>query len=372
MHVGLNLLHLVPGETGGSELYARRLIPALLDRGVRLTLFVPRLAVASVKAEPWSGDTELVPLAVDARSRPRRVLAEQTLLPSAVGRAEVDLLHNLFTTAPALPPVPQVTTILDVIYKRFPETHHGLLRYGMEVLVPLAAKRSARILTLSEAAKGDIVRFLSVPADRVDVAYLGPGLAPVEPVAESELRSGLDLGERRIVLSVSAKRPHKNLERLFEAFARVRSDPTAVLVVPGYETFYEQTLRDAGERLGDRVRLPGWLDDATLEALYQAATCFVFPSLAEGFGLPVLDALARGIPVASSNASSLPEVAGDAALYFDPTDTDAIAGAVERLLDDSALRERLRAAGLQQATKFSWAATAEQTVLSYEHALAGA
>jgi glycosyltransferase involved in cell wall biosynthesis len=370
VRVGLNLLHLVPGETGGSELYARRLVPALLERGADLTLFVSQLAVTSLEEEPWANDVVLTPIRVDSRSRARRVLAEQTLLPRAAARAKVELLHNLFTTAPILPRLPQVTTIHDVIYKRFPETHTGLLRWGMEVLVPLAARRSKRVITISEAAKQDIVRFLGVRPSVVDVTYEGPGLPSVEPIDRDTLRSRLGVSDTRIVLSVSAKRPHKNLERLFQALARVRSSPGVVLVVPGYETYYEETLRQSAAVLGDRVRFTGWIDDQTLEALYREAEFLVFPSLAEGFGLPVLDALVRGTPVACSNASSLPEVAGDAALYFDPLDVDAIASAIDRLLSDSELRVRLSHAGLEQARKFSWEKTAERTLASYERALA--
>ena len=132
MRVGLNLLHLVPAETGGSEIYARRLIPALLASGddLRLTLFAGTDAAASLRQEEWAADVELVELRLDARSRARRVAAEQALLPRAARRARLDLLHNLFTTAPAWPRVPQVTTIHDVIYKRFPETHAGVLDLG--------------------------------------------------------------------------------------------------------------------------------------------------------------------------------------------------------------------------------------------------
>jgi glycosyltransferase involved in cell wall biosynthesis len=299
------------------------------------------------------------------------VLAEQTLLPAAVRRADIDLLHNVFTTAPALPGVPQVTTILDVIYKRFPETHRGLLTYGMRVLVPLSARRSNRVLTLSESAKADIVRFLGVPADRVDVAYLGPGLpAHVEPTPEKKLRQRFGLGTAPIVLSVSAKRPHKNLERLIDAVGAIETDPAPVLVITGYPTAYEE--EELRARARSRVRLAGWVDDETLAGLYNSSVCLAFPSLAEGFGLPVLEAMLRGLPVACSTATSLPEVAGDAALYFDPTDTRAITDALERLLTDGRLREQLAAAGRKQAAKFSWKATADATLRSYQRALAGA
>ena len=357
MKVGLNLLHLVPGETGGAELYARRLIPALQELDVELTLFTGR------DVSGWS-DLEVVALPFDPRSRARRVAAEQLLLPRAGSRAGVDLLHNLFSTAPTVLGVPQVTTIHDVIYRRFPETHTGFRAWGLRALVPLAARRSRRVVTVSEASKADIVRFLGVSGDRVDVTYEGPGIADdVTPVAEGELRNRFDLGDGPVVLSVSAKRPHKNLERLFEAFAPVEP---GLLLVTGYPTPFEAELR---RKAGERVRFAGWVSDEELAGLYDLATCLAFPSLAEGFGLPVLEAMRRGLPVACSNATSLPEVAGAAALYFDPTDTDAITRALERLVSDQELRERLGEAGRSQAERFSWDATARATVASYERVL---
>jgi glycosyltransferase involved in cell wall biosynthesis len=145
-----------------------------------------------------------------------------------------------------------------------------------------------------------------------------------------------------------------------------------VLVVPGYETRWEDELAAHVRRRGmqERVRLLGWLGDAELEGLYASATCMAFPSLAEGFGLPVLEAMARGLPVACSNVTSLPEVAGEAALYFDPLDLPAMSGAIERLLGDRELRQRLAAAGREQAAHFTWERTAEGTRRSYERALA--
>lgn len=371
MRVGLNVLHLVPRETGGGELYVRRLVPALLEAGreLELVVFTGREAFPSFAAEPWASGVELVEVPVRSRSRPRRVLAEQTLLPRAAHKARVDLLHNVQNTAPAIPRVPQVTTILDVIYKRYPETHAGVLAAGVALLVPLAARRSQRILTLSEAAKDDIAHYLHVEPDRIDVTPLGPGLADdVKPVAEEELRRRFGLGDVRIVLTVSAKRPHKNLERLLEAMDLIDANPRPLLVAPGYETVFEPELR---RHAGERVRVFGWVDDDELEGLYRAAACFVFPSLAEGFGLPVLEAMVRGTPVACSRISPLEEVAGDAALYFDPEDTRDMAHAIESLLADSSLHERLAEAGRQRAKQFTWSRTAEATLESYERALAG-
>jgi glycosyltransferase involved in cell wall biosynthesis len=369
LRIGLNLLHLVPRETGGGELYARRLIPALLEArsDLQLVVFAGREAAPTLAAEPWASEVELVHVPVRSRSRPRRVLAEQTLIPRAARRARVDLLHNVQNTAPIVPGVPQVTTILDVIYKRHPDTHAGVLAAGVALLVPLAARRSRRILTLSEAAKEDIADFLHVDRDRIDVTPLGPGLTDdISPVPEADLRQRLELGDAPIVLTVSAKRPHKNLERLLEAIALVETEPEPLLVAPGYETVFEPELR---RRAGERVRFLGWVDDDVLEGLYRAATCFVFPSLAEGFGLPVLEAMLRGAPVACSRIGPLEEVAADAALYFDPTDVADMKRAIETMLADRELRERLRRAGGERAKGFTWETTAAATLAGYERAL---
>lgn len=363
------MIHLVPGNTGGGETYVRRLVPALLAarEDLRLTLFTGREAYPSLLAEPWAGEAAVVCIPVRARSRVRRVLAEQTLLPRAAHRTGIGLLHNTLNTAPALPGIPQVTTIHDVIYKRFPETA-GRLNVGVALLVPLAARRSSVILTDSQASRHDLIEFLGVEPARIAVAPLGPGLSePDEPMPASELREGLDLGNVPIVLTVAAKRPHKNLDRLLDAFRKLETD--AILVVPGFETPFEAALK---QRAGERVRFLGWVDDRTLDGLYRAATCFVLPSLAEGFGLPVLEAMLRGTPVACSRASALPEVAGEAALYFDPLDPASIASAIERCLKDTELRASLRAAGFERAGLFSWSRTAEATIDCYERTARGA
>ena len=320
--VGLNALHLVPARPAGRSCTRVASIGALaaMEGAPRLVVFAPNEAVASLAAEPWAERVEIVRVPVQARSRVRRVLAEQTILRRAIAASGIELLHNLFTTAPALPGVPQVTTILDVIYKRFPEAHAGLLTLRH---APARPARCTALAPRAHALAGCERRHRPLPARarrQVDVTYLGPALQDDATVSADDVRRRLELGGAPIVLTVSAKRPHKNLERLFEAFSGVRNEPEPVLVVPGYPTFHEPELRARAEALGvgRRIRFTGWLEDDVLDGLYRAASCFVFPSLAEGFGLPVLDALVRGTPTACSNASSLPEVAGDAVLYFDP------------------------------------------------------
>jgi glycosyltransferase involved in cell wall biosynthesis len=191
-----------------------------------------------------------------------------------------------------------------------------------------------------------------------------------DPLPERDVRARFRLGDRSVLLSLSAKREHKNLGALLEALAALRSRP--VLILAGYPTPHERELRLRARALGvaDDVRWPGWLTPPELEGLWRLTSAFVFPSLYEGFGLPVLEAMARGVPVACSNASSLPEVAGDAALMFDPRDPRSIATALERLLLGGPEIEALKAAGVARAALFTWQRTAGATLASYGRALA--
>lgn len=371
-HIGLNLIFLVPGETGGMEVYARELIPALREAapGVRLTAFMNREAASL--GGPWDGLARTVTVPVQARSRAQWVLGEQLLLPRLAAREGVELLHSLASTAPGRGSFRRVVTVHDLIYARFPETHAGLRAQGMRALVPLAARRSDRVIADSQSTRDDLVELLHVPAERIDVVPLGLGNSkPVAPLAADETRARLRLDERPVVLSLSAKRPHKNLLALIGALARIPGERRPQLVVPGYPTEHESALRERAHALGveEDVRLPGWLAAEDLEGLWRISNAFVFPSLYEGFGLPVLEAMARDVPVACSNASSLPEVAGSAALLFDPRSEEQIAAAIERLLDDSVEVERLRAAGRERAREFTWKRTALLTLASYARAL---
>jgi glycosyltransferase involved in cell wall biosynthesis len=365
--VGLNLLFLVPGETGGMEVYVRNLVPRLAEESdYELVAFVNREA-----ADLDLGGVESVQVDVSGRGRTRRVLAEQRRLPKLIRQRGLDLLHSMGSSAPWRPGVLSVVTVHDVIYARFPNAHTRAMRTGQRIVVPRAARSASRVITVSEAAAGEIAELLRVPRDRIDVIQeAGKPIGPSTP--EGELRRRLEVGAAPIVLSVSARRPHKNLPRLLAAFARLESQPPPVLVLPGYPTAFESELEAEARRLGasDRVRFLDWVSDRDLEGLYAAAVCFVFPSLAEGFGLPVLEAMQRGVPVACSSASALPEVGGEAVRYFDPFDTGEIASALSELLGSTHLRERLAAAGRRRADTFSWQRAARETAESYERAWA--
>jgi glycosyltransferase involved in cell wall biosynthesis len=376
MHVGLNLIYLVPGETGGTETYARELIPELVAAapGVRFTAFVNREATAT-RGAPWGELIPAITVPVRATKRVEWVGGEQQLLPMLAARAGVDLLHSLANTAPAWGRFRRVVTIHDLMYRLVPEAHLGLLGLGMRVLVPLAGRTSDRIIVDAASTRDDLQRLLRIDPARVDVVPLGLGArADHDPLPEVELRRAINATERRIVLSVSAKRPHKNLRRLLGAISLIPVDRRPLLVLVGYRTRYEDELLRRAAELGvwEDVRFLGWVDQRTLEGLYAAASCFAFPSLYEGFGLPVLEAMARGVPVTCSGAGALAEVAGDAALRVDPESERSIAAAIELILGDRGEADRLRAAGRVRAARFSWAATAAGTLASYERALGSA
>jgi len=377
VHIGLNLVFLVPGETGGMEVAARELIPALLDQappGTRFTAFVNREAAESAGAAPWGELLPAVTVPVRARNRVQWVLGEQALLPRLAARAGVDLVHSLASTAPLRGRFRRVVTVHDLIYARYPEAHSGIREKGMRVLVPAAARRSHRVIVDSQSTREDVVELIGLSPERIDVVPLGLGTVVRErPLPEPELRERLGLGERPLLLSLSAKRPHKNLPALIDALASIPAERRPLLVLPGYPTWHERELRERAAARGVEpdVRFLGWVSGAELEGLWSLAEAFVFPSLYEGFGLPVLEAMARGVPVACSDASSLPEVAGDAALLFDPHDPRAIAQALTRLLTDEELRAQLRNRGAARAKEFTWQRTARLTLDSYARAMSG-
>jgi glycosyltransferase involved in cell wall biosynthesis len=243
----------------------------------------------------------------------------------------------------------------------------------LRALIPLAARRSDRIIAPSNTTRRDLVRLLRLPEEKIDVVPNGIGLPPVARWAtEEELRRRYDLSGRPLLLTVSLKRPNKNLVRLLDALALIPGERRPLLVLAGHATPYEQELREHAAHLdvsGD-TRFLDWVPSEELEGLYRASTGFVFPSLYEGFGLPVLEAMTRGVPVACSDRGALAEVADDAALLFDPEEPRSIAAAIEKLLADQAERERLITLGRANAARFSWAETARRTLVSYDAALA--
>ncbi len=370
MRIGLDLLYLVPGESGGRESYARELVPAMLERSpdLELVAFVNRDAGARLGGELADGVRTVV-LPVSARSRAQWALGELALVSLAARRAKVELLHSMANFAPAAGPFRRVVTIHDLQYLAVPELISGATRTATHALVSLAARRADRIIAVSSAGAEEIQSGLGVEARRIDI--VPNGVRPAPPAAPpSEVRGCEQIGTRPIVLAVATNLPHKNLHALVEALALIATHERPMLLIAGHATD-DGTLHEAALAAGveDSVRLLGRRSTEELDSLYAIAACLVLPTLHEGFGMPVLEAMARSLPVACSDIPALREVAGEAALYFDPRAPAQIAARIREILGEDALSRRLRMLGSARAGAFSWRAAAEGTLASYIRAL---
>jgi glycosyltransferase involved in cell wall biosynthesis len=306
-------------------------------------------------------------------SRGRRYLWEQTSLPLDLRRRRAVLLHSPHHTTPLLCPCPRAVTVHDVTFFLIPERYPWSRRLFFQVATWISVKRARAVLVPSASAADDLRTVLHPPASRVHVTHEGVE-AIFKPSSEDECiaaRKRFNLAER-FLLSLGTLEPGKNRTTLLQAFQRLVAEGRNVhLAVAGQAGWSGGSEANEARDLGleGRVRFLGYVPHAELPALYSAATAFVFPSLHEGFGLPVLEAMACGTPVVTSNTSSLPEVAGDAALLVDPLDSGALADAIARVLDDPELAARLRQAGLERAASFSWDACAEATLAVYQQLL---
>ncbi|MCX6030263.1 MAG: glycosyltransferase family 1 protein [Chloroflexi bacterium] len=320
----------------------------------------------------------------DTRSPWRRIAWEQTRL--AVESRGLALLHGLAYATPLAAACPTVVTVHDLSFLRFPEAFRPFNRYYLGFITRISTRRAARVIAVSESTRQDVIALCGVAPERVVVVPNGvtEAFCPAPPDAVAEFRRRKGLPER-FILYLGTLEPRKNLARLVEAYAlwrngaRSETGPTGAmggsegvkLVIAGAKGWYYEQIfarvRELG--LGDDVIFPGFVPADELPFWYRAAELFVYPSLFEGFGLPVLEALACGAPVVTSAASALPEVAGEAALLANPEDTAALANAIGRAMGDPVLREQLAVAGPRQAARFSWSRTAVETAAVYRAAL---
>jgi glycosyltransferase involved in cell wall biosynthesis len=376
LRVGLNLLFL--GErSGGAGRYAIELPGALLaaEPQTEVHVFVSRDAPAELREQPWAEDVRWVTLPVGLAGPPLHVLAQFAALPPLALARRLQVLHSPANTGPVIAPgLASVVSLLDLIWlhraaewEASPRVHRR-----MRMLVNHCVRHADRVFAISQAAADDFTATLGLPAERIEVTPLGARRSTAVPVAEDALRSELELGDARVLLCVAQKRPYKNLHRLIRALPDLDED--VLLVLPGSPTAYEAELRTLAHELGvtDRVRFPDWLSEEQLEGLYALCSAFVLPSLIEGFGLPVIEAMLRGTPVCCSNIPALTEVAGDAALTFDPERQEEVAAAIRRLLEDRALAATLAERGLERARMFTWKRTGEASLAGYRRALARA
>ena len=352
--------------------------------------------ISPLEAHP---NVRLIPTAI-----PIRHWREQLWLPRLIRSLAPDLVHFPYFVRPYRIGVPTILTLYDVIPRRFPHYFSRATAHSVELLKRLAIRNSDAFVAISQATAADFQALYGIPAERITVTPLAPDpiFQPQAPAAIADLRRRLALPER-YALYLGSNKPHKNLPRLLEAWARVRrsegrgrrseggtrntqhatpntqypipknddkSFSTNLVIAGAWDERYPEAKHLAESlRVTDSVHFLGPVSNVDLPALYAGAELFVFPSLYEGFGLPVLEAMACGTPVACSNASSLPEVTGDAALLFDPADVNEMAAAAQQLLGDQALRRELSEKGRVQAARFTWEHTAQETLRRYRSIL---
>jgi glycosyltransferase involved in cell wall biosynthesis len=369
--VALNAMFLAPGDSGGPETYLRELVRALACEypALRMTLLTTGAGERSLAEAGFDELVELRALPAEEYRRVRRQFAEQFLVQVHARRVGADLLHSLASTGPVKTPgLPSVVTLHDVTFMHMP-TFGRVTTWGMSEVVRRAARDADSLIAVSEAAREEICASLGIDRARFTVVPHGLGEVPrAEPAPELELRERLRLPAGRMVLCVAAVRPHKNQELLVRTLPKLPGD--VGLVLSGRHEAYAEALRDLAAALdvSDRMVMTGYVSDADLEGLWALAACAAFPTRAEGFGLPVLEAMARGVPVACSDIAVLHEVGGDVPEYFDPSDPAAAAAAVMALLSDPARGAR----GFARAARFSWADAARGTMEAYERALTAA
>jgi glycosyltransferase involved in cell wall biosynthesis len=367
--IGVNTLFLIPGEVGGSETVLRGILAAAvpLRRDVTWTLFTNLENDAYFRALLGAAcNVEFQQLRLRARSRPLRILSEQLELPRRARRAGVDVLWSPGYTAPLRAACPQVVSVLDMQYCEFPQDLSLGGRLASALLIPAAARRSQGIITLSAFSRDQIVRYAAVPSERIQVIPAGvePEFGSAQPEHERARRLAACLPDAAPYwLCVANTYPHKNVPALIAAFGQV-DPPGRRLVLVGGPGRGEVEVCEAIARLPHPARVTRLrgLAQADLVALYQGAEWFVFPSLYEGFGLPVLEAMAAGTPVLAAAAASIPEVGGDGIRYCDGS-SSSLTEALRQILemspaDRAALVDRAR----RIAAEFTWEAAARRTL----------
>lgn len=354
--------HTIGRRATGNETYILGLLQGLVAKGE-----VDPVALVDPGAE-------LSPQFATERATLRHRDAIPRLLRELSGarrRWGVDLLHVQYVRPPRSD-VPVATTIHDISFEHFPRLFTRRTRLRMRATIPWSARHSAVVLTGSEHARGDLIQAYGLPPERVVVTPYSADrrFRRLDRAEADRLLAGIEVPERYL-LCVGNLQPRKNLRRLLEAFATLPAHIRPPLVVVGQPAWLYDDVYAAvrNHQLGADVHFTGFVSTEQLIALYSRAHAFAYPSLYEGFGLPVLEALACGVPTLVSNRSSIPEVAGDAALLIDPEDVEAIAAGLERVICDETLRRGLAERGPRQAARFSWERCAEATARAYRFAL---
>ena len=375
MHIGINALYLLPGKVGGAETYTRNLVKWLLavDPHNTYSIFINEESAGIFEA--LAPGIAVVPCPIKATRRPVRILWEQCVLPFQVRSRKIDVLLSTGLTSPVICPATSVLVIYDLQHENQPQNFSKVYLQFLKSIIRASAKSADAILTISNHVKNDVTKYYHIRPEQIEVTYLGVDRelfkADRAPLTR-EMREKYRLPDRYL-LYAAASLPHKNHARLFAALKHAKKQiPALKLVLIGARDKGEDTLAKEIRRLGleEDVVLLGWIPFEDVPSIYQGCEAFVFPTLHEGFGLPVIEAMACGVPVICSHIEPLIEVAGDAALFVDSLDSEAIGKAIVSLLNDPSARAVLVQKGYQRAREFTWEATARKT-LSFIESVAG-
>ena len=365
----LNALFLIPDRVGGSETYVRGVVQGLSDTDSDNEYILCVGPEAAPTFVPANSRWRIVTSPAASSRRPARLALEQTWLPRVAAGVQADVIHSMGYTGPLVSNTVRVTSIHDMNYKRHPEDLSLAERAVYSAIIPPVARRSQRVLALSESAGADIVRWTGVHKSRVAVVY--PGVRARWPGnADADRTRVADEGvSEPFVLTVAASYPHKNLDRLIQAFPLESGSSPVQLVVVGLRGRAHPAVDAAAQAHPGMVKVLGWVPDDLLASLYRRSLGLAFPSLYEGFGLPILEAMALGAPVLTSGIGAMAEVADGAAELVDPYDVGSIHRGLQRLAGDTSRRAELRDLGLRRAAEFSWERTARATQAVYEAAV---
>ncbi len=367
MRIGINALYLLPGKVGGSETYVRNLVKWLLRAAPsnEYVVFINRESAGVF--EGLAPGAKIVECPINATNRALRILWEQIALPFQAARHGLDILLSAGMTAPFFSPVPSVVVIYDLQHINQPENFNRWYLFFLKSIIYLSAKRSAGVITLSRKSKEDIERYYNIRPGNIGVTYMASDSEAFYKRSAAEVasvRKKYALPES-FILYIASSLPHKNYIRLLTAFKSVRGTLRGTkLVLTGARDYGHDAIAAKISELGltDDVILLGWLPFEDIPLIYSASELFVFPSLHEGFGIPVVEAFACGVPVVCSNIEPLVEVAGGAAYLVDPLSQDDMARGMLKVIMDGPLRERLVRDGLKRAGEFSWEKTACATL----------
>jgi len=367
MRIGINALYLIPGRVGGTETYIRNLVKALaaLEDNNEYFIFINKESKGIFDKIGPRMKVILCPFR--ASRRPVRILWEQIILPLQVLRRRIDVLLGAGMTAPFITSARSVLSLHDLQHENYPENFSRLQLFFLKTMIGMSAKRAARILTLSEKVRGDIIKYYKIPGDRINVVHLAAdNRAFYRRGAEDKkkIREKHSLPDR-FILYLASSLPHKNYRRLLLAFKSILDDfPGLGLVLIGARDYGAPEIRESIAELGltADVQLLDWLPFEDIPLIYAASELLVFPSLHEGFGLPIVEAMACGVPVVCSNIEPMIEVAGGAAELVDPMSERDMARGLKKVLSNTDLRRDLVQRGLRRARDFSWQKTAMKTL----------